>query len=122
MSSAPSGQERIRVVEEVQRLVAEQRISLDEVRLRLTTEAPEVLMRGPFGTDFDTVVDKRRREADDFYHALTPPAVVISLAANRVLPLHPDPTVTRVCSAVANPRTRCVSARASSLVRIAMIG
>ena len=40
--------------------------------------------------------------------SVTPPAVVISLAAKRVFPLQPDPTVTRVCSAFARERTRVV--------------
>jgi hypothetical protein len=46
-----------------------------EIRLRLTPEAPSAMRRAPFGADFDVLVDKRRREADDFYTSLTPPAV-----------------------------------------------
>jgi hypothetical protein len=43
------------------------------VRLRLTTLAPGKLL-DPFGT-FEPVVNKRRKEADEFYEAITPPAV-----------------------------------------------
>ncbi|ASC71422.1 hypothetical protein XM38_023740 [Halomicronema hongdechloris C2206] len=39
------------------------------VRLRLTQEAH---LQAPLGDDFDTVLQARRREADDFYAALTP--------------------------------------------------
>jgi hypothetical protein len=46
-----------------------------EIRLRLTPEAPSGMRRAPFGADFDVLVDTRRREADDFYMSLTPPAV-----------------------------------------------
>jgi hypothetical protein len=53
--------------------------------------------------------------------SVTPPAVVISLAAKRVLPLHPDEMLTRVCSAVARERTRVLSARAWSRVSIGMV-
>jgi len=52
-----------------------------EVRLRLTAEAPGALRRGPFGVDFDALVDKRRREADEFYRSLTPPALSADAAA-----------------------------------------
>src|SRR6185503_14348941 len=37
--------------------------------------------RSPFGTDFDTIFEKRRRESDEFYQALTPPAVGADAAA-----------------------------------------
>ena len=43
------------------------------VRLRLTTTAPGEL-RDPFGK-FDAVVTERLKEADEFYDAVTPPAV-----------------------------------------------
>ena len=42
------------------------------VRLRLTRTAPDEL-RDPFGT-FDAAMNKRLKEADEFYDALTPPA------------------------------------------------
>ena len=42
------------------------------VRLRLTQTAPDEL-RDPFGT-FDAAMNKRLKEADEFYDALTPPA------------------------------------------------
>ena len=43
------------------------------VRLRLTSAAPGAL-RDPFGK-FDAVINARRKEADEFYDAITPPAV-----------------------------------------------
>ena len=52
-----------------------------EARLRLTSEAPGPVRRGAFGLDFDSVIDRRRREADDFYHAITPPALTADAAA-----------------------------------------
>jgi mannosylglycerate hydrolase MGH1-like protein len=52
-----------------------------EIRLRLTSEGPAALPRSPFGTDFDTIFEKRRRESDEFYQALTPPAVGADAAA-----------------------------------------
>jgi hypothetical protein len=45
-----------------------------QIRLRLTAAAPRAPRREPFGTEFDTVLETRRREADEFYAALTPPA------------------------------------------------
>lgn len=45
MPPSPNGQERIRVVEEVKHLIADQRISLDEVRRRLTIDDLRVLRR-----------------------------------------------------------------------------
>jgi len=52
-----------------------------EVRLRLSAEAPGALRRGPFGTEFDVLIDRRRSEADEFYQALTPPALTADAAA-----------------------------------------
>jgi hypothetical protein len=46
-----------------------------ELRLRLSFEPPGALSSGPFGAHFDTIFEKRRREADEFYQALTPPAL-----------------------------------------------
>jgi hypothetical protein len=46
-----------------------------EVRLRLSAEVPSALRRGPFGTEFDVLIDRRRSEADEFYQTLTPPAL-----------------------------------------------
>jgi len=43
------------------------------VRLRLTRTEPGKL-RDPFGK-FDTIVNERLKEADEFYDAMTPPAV-----------------------------------------------
>jgi hypothetical protein len=48
------------------------------VRLRLSDVAPADYARnnghgGPFGPQFDTLVDVRRGEADEFYRAITPP-------------------------------------------------
>jgi hypothetical protein len=43
------------------------------VRLRLTAAA-ETASAGGFGPDFDGVMAARRREADDFYRSITPPA------------------------------------------------
>ncbi len=44
------------------------------IRLRLSSSAGEQ-KRQPFGKAFDTMFDERRREADEFYQALTPPSV-----------------------------------------------
>jgi Mannosylglycerate hydrolase MGH1-like glycoside hydrolase domain len=41
------------------------------IRLRLSSSAREQ-KRQPFGTAFDTLFDERRREADEFYQAVTP--------------------------------------------------
>ena len=41
---------------------------------RLSSSAREQ-KRQPFGTAFDTLFDERRREADEFYQALTPPSL-----------------------------------------------
>jgi hypothetical protein len=46
-----------------------------EIRLRLTTAAPEALARGAFGREFESAFETRRLEADEFYAALTPPSV-----------------------------------------------
>jgi len=51
-----------------------------QIRLRLTTAAPRA-RREPFGAEFDTVLETRRHEADEFYEALTPPAVGDDAAA-----------------------------------------
>jgi hypothetical protein len=45
-----------------------------EVRLRLTPAGPGALPRA-FGTEFDAMMETRRKEADEFYAGLTPPAV-----------------------------------------------
>src|SRR5262249_61823343 len=51
------------------------------VRLRLSDVAPASLARtngapgSPFGDAFDGVLDARRREADEFYAAITPPSL-----------------------------------------------
>jgi hypothetical protein len=51
------------------------------VRLRLSDIAPAALARtngapgSPFGDAFDSVMDARRKEADEFYAALTPPSL-----------------------------------------------
>jgi hypothetical protein len=51
------------------------------VRLRLTDIAPDALARSngapgsPFGDAFDDVMDARRKEADEFYAAITPPSL-----------------------------------------------
>jgi hypothetical protein len=45
-----------------------------QIRLRLSPEAPTARAVSPFA-DFETVFDARRREADDFYALITPPAV-----------------------------------------------
>ena len=60
MSGSPSGQERIRVVEEVKHLIAEQRISLDEVRQRLTVEDLRVI-RGKASPDLDVPLATHQR-------------------------------------------------------------
>ena len=44
------------------------------IRLRLSSSAREQ-KRQPFGTAFDTLFDERRREADEFYQAVTPPSL-----------------------------------------------
>jgi Mannosylglycerate hydrolase MGH1-like glycoside hydrolase domain len=44
------------------------------VRLRLSSSVREQ-KRQPFGTAFDTLLDERRREADEFYQAVTPPSL-----------------------------------------------
>jgi hypothetical protein len=41
------------------------------IRVRLSSSAREQ-KRQPFGTAFDTLFDERRREADEFYQAITP--------------------------------------------------
>jgi hypothetical protein len=46
-----------------------------EVRLRLSPARPEAAAREALGRGFDTVMEARRREADEFYATLTPPAV-----------------------------------------------
>ncbi len=43
------------------------------IRLRLSSSDREQ-KRQPFGKAFDTLFDERRREADEFYQALTPPS------------------------------------------------
>ena len=48
---------------------------------------------------------------------VVPPLVVISLPANRVLPLHPLVMLTRVSSAFAKERTRSASALACACER-----
>ena len=52
------------------------------LRLRLTDAAPDSLRRAyaaskgsPFGSAFDAIFDARKREADEFYRAITPPSV-----------------------------------------------
>src|SRR5262249_54647027 len=45
-----------------------------EIRLRLTPDDLGTLQRGPF-KDFDTVLEARRQEADEFYASVTPPGV-----------------------------------------------
>jgi diguanylate cyclase (GGDEF)-like protein len=60
MSEPPSGQERTRVVEEVKHLIANQTISLDEVRQRLTIEDLGVLRaRSSADTDVSTGTHQR---------------------------------------------------------------
>ena len=44
------------------------------IRLRLSGSAREQ-KRQPFGKAFETLFDERRREADEFYQAVTPPSV-----------------------------------------------
>ena len=44
------------------------------IRLRLSSSAREQ-KRQPFGKAFDTLFDERRREADEFYQAITPPSL-----------------------------------------------
>ena len=43
------------------------------IRLRLTNVAPSA--QDPFGAQFTQIVEARRREADEFYRAITPPGV-----------------------------------------------
>src|SRR5262249_59742711 len=45
-----------------------------EIGLRLTPDDLGTLQRGPF-KDFDTVLEARRQEADEFYASVTPPGV-----------------------------------------------
>ena len=59
---------------------AHYRLALDvgeraQLRLRLTPEPPATAGRGILGRAFDTAVETRRREADEFYAELTPPAI-----------------------------------------------
>jgi hypothetical protein len=44
------------------------------MRLRLSSSVREQ-KRQPFGKAFDTLLDERRREADEFYQAVTPPSL-----------------------------------------------
>ena len=44
------------------------------IRLRLASSVREQ-KRQPFGKAFDTLFDERRREADEFYQAITPPSL-----------------------------------------------
>ena len=44
------------------------------IRLRLSSSVREQ-KRQPFGKAFDTLFDERRREADEFYQAITPPSL-----------------------------------------------
>ena len=44
------------------------------IRLRLSSSVREQ-KRQPFGKAFDTLFDERRREADEFYQAVTPPSL-----------------------------------------------
>jgi hypothetical protein len=44
------------------------------IRLRLSSSAREP-KRQPFGKAFETLFDERRREADEFYQAVTPPSL-----------------------------------------------
>jgi hypothetical protein len=46
-----------------------------EIRLRLVTAAPSAPSPEPFGRDFELTMQARRREADEFYQSVTPPAV-----------------------------------------------
>jgi hypothetical protein len=50
------------------------------VRLRLTSSAHEQ-KRQPFGKAFDTLFEERRREADEFYQAVTPPSLSADAAS-----------------------------------------
>jgi len=50
------------------------------IRLRLSSSAREQ-KREPFGRAFDTLFDERRREADEFYQAITPPSLSADAAA-----------------------------------------
>ncbi len=59
---------------------AHYRVALDagervQLRLRLTPEPPATAGRGVLGRGFDTALEARRREADEFYTELTPPAI-----------------------------------------------
>ena len=50
------------------------------IRLRLSSSAREQ-KREPFGKAFDALFDERRREADEFFQALTPPSVSADAAS-----------------------------------------
>ena len=52
-----------------------------EIRLRLSSSAREQ-KRQPFGKAFDTLFDERRREADEFYRAITPQSLSTDAAAD----------------------------------------
>ena len=59
---------------------AHYRLALDvgeraQLRLRLTPEPPATAGRGILGRGFETTMEARRREADEFYAELTPPAI-----------------------------------------------
>jgi hypothetical protein len=41
------------------------------LRLRLSDHPPDLVI-GPFGAEFDVELEARRREADEFYHSITP--------------------------------------------------
>lgn len=60
MSEPPSGQERIRVVEEIRHLIATQRVSLDEVRQRLTIADLHVI-RSKASPGLDVPADTHQR-------------------------------------------------------------
>lgn len=60
MSEPPSGHDRCRVVEEIKHLIANQTISLDEVRQRLTIEDLRVLRAKP-SADLDVPTDTHQR-------------------------------------------------------------
>ena len=51
------------------------------VKLRLRPVDASEPSGGPLGPDFDVVLDRRRHEANDFYAAITPPAVSDDAAA-----------------------------------------
>ena len=50
------------------------------IRLRLSSSVREQKHQ-PFGKEFDTLFDERRREADEFYQAITPPSVSTDAAS-----------------------------------------